>query len=153
MVATVVVVVAAGAAVDRFAYADKSPDTDCSCNGCAFVVASAVVSAEHFENESSVIRCVSAVDTVVSFVGKLVEIGWWRATAPVESVRCSDMVVRLGSAVDSRASSVSRASVNLHTVSNSRSTRFHFASDKWDGSKNQRKLKLQKYKMVYDLHT
>lgn len=123
-----VAVVAAGAAVDRSAYADKSPDTDCSCNGCAFVAASAVASAEHFENESSVIRCVSAavVDTAASFVGKLAEIDWWRATVPVGSVRCSDMVVRLASTVDSRASSVSGASVNLRTVSNSRSMRSHF---------------------------
>lgn len=152
-----VAVVAAGAAVDRSAYADKSPDTDCSYNGCAFVAASAVASAEHFENESSVIRCVSAavVDTVASFVGKLAEIDWWRATVPVESVRYSDMVVRLASTVDSRASSVSRASVNLRTVSNSRSMRFHFCK-RWlcrSKSKEASQQNIQRQKVGYDLHT
>lgn len=69
-----VVVVAAGAAADRFAYVDNSPDTDYSYNGCAFVASA--VPAEHFENESSVTLYVSVavVDTVASFVEKQVAI-------------------------------------------------------------------------------
>lgn len=84
---------------------------------CAFVAVVSVATAEHLGNGNSINRAAAVAADIVGFsVGKQAATGYWRVTAPVVSVRCSDTVARLASVEGSQASSALMALVSLRTV-------------------------------------